>query len=96
MPLAKTRVPLVEIEWVDAAGGARMGWRPLKEIVENARLANACAAGYLLKKTRDFVVIVPHIAKDANGTDGDGELVIPRKWVKIKPVPGRYREVTGL
>lgn len=73
--------PIVLVEWKDAAGGARTGWRPMKE-VERQEVADCYSVGFLLRRTKDEVLIVPHIATIGEQSDGDAELCIPKSWVK--------------
>lgn len=73
--------PIVLIEWRDAAGGARIGWRPMKE-VERQETATCYSVGFLLRQTKEEVLVVPHVATIGDQSDGDAELCIPRSWVK--------------
>ena len=68
---------VVLVNWLDAAGGIREGWRSTRKM---ARLkpAKCQSVGFLLKKTRRAIVVCPHLCHDG---DGDGEIVIPRGWV---------------
>lgn len=68
---------LVKVEWIDAHGGGRYGWRPLEGMTE--RPAPCRSVGYLLRETGEEIVVVPHL----QDTDmGDGEIIIPGRWVK--------------
>lgn len=73
--------PIVLVEWKDAAGGARIGWRPIRE-VEKQETAICYSVGFLLRQTNNEVLIVPHVATLGDQADGDGELCIPKSWVK--------------
>ena len=67
---------LVEVCWLDAAGGERQGWRTLESM--KAMLTHECrSVGFLLHKTDQVVILVPHVT----GDQGDGEIVIPAPWV---------------
>lgn len=74
---------IVLIEWLDAHGGTCLGWRPLREI-RDREPAMVCSTGYLVKETKDYVIVCPHMTKDEDGhfDNGDGELAIPRAWIK--------------
>ena len=75
------RSPIVLIEWADACGGARSGWRHITEI-EKTTPATCYSVGFLMRHTKAEVLIVPHIATVDDQIDGDAELSIPRSWVK--------------
>lgn len=68
---------LVLVEWVDAYGGGRYGWRPLDSMADKP--APCTSVGYLLRHTKEEIVIVPHLQEE---TWGDGEIAIPTGWVK--------------
>ena len=72
---------LVQIDWRDAMGGTRGGWRPLDTM--HAPTADCKSVGWVVEHTAEKIVIVPHLA----GDEGDGELAIPAAWVqKITPL----------
>jgi hypothetical protein len=67
---------LVLIEWLDATGGTRAGWKPVADMKRD--LPHKCrSVGWIIHEDDDRVVIVPHMTGDG---DGDGELTIPRDW----------------
>ena len=67
---------LVLVNWLDAAGGNRDGWRPL--VAMTGMSSHACVSvGFLLHQDDDRIVVVPHVS----GEQGDGEIVIPRSWL---------------
>lgn len=74
---------IVLIEWMDAHGGTCLGWRPIREIRDREPAA-VVSVGYLLKETPEYVVVCPHMTKDENDKFdfGDGELAIPRAWIR--------------
>jgi len=63
------------VTWLDATGGVRSGWRPLKALMEPP--AKVVSVGFLLKQD-DVIVLVPHMT----GDEGDGEICIPSQWVQ--------------
>ena len=72
---------IVLVEWLDACGGERRGWRPMKE-VQAQEPAKCQSVGFLVRKTKTEVVVCPHLARLGDDVDGDAELAIPRSWVK--------------
>lgn len=67
---------LVLVEWHDATGGVRGGWKSVAELVKDK--ARQCrSVGWLAHEDNACVVIVPHTTDDG---DGDGEITIPRDW----------------
>ena len=78
------RMVLVLIEWKDAMGGTRGGWRPLDTM--HAPTADCQSVGWVVEHNEKRIVICPHKA----GDDGDGEIAIPPDWVqKITPLTVR-------
>ena len=73
----QAKLPLVEVEWVDACSKA--GWRPRKEYIEQA-IVPCRTAGYLVASNRKQVVVVQSLS-DTSGHVTDG-IVIPRVSVK--------------
>ncbi len=78
---------LVEVLWLDAAGGERQGWRAVAGM--SSGMAHECrSVGFLIHKSDDRVIVCPHLS----GEQGDGEIVIPASWVvkildlEVKPV----------
>lgn len=75
---------LVIVDWLDATGGTRNGWRSMKEMAVGA-LDSCRSVGWLLVEDKDRLVVIPHISAE----QGDGEIIIPRSWVsKITRIPG--------
>lgn len=72
---------IVKVEWSDATGGVRSGWRPLAEMRKLGAPAPAVSIGYLLREDENSIVVCPHLVGEAMD-EGDGEAVIPRVWVK--------------
>jgi len=83
-----TPLRIVRVDWLDAHGGTRRGWRPRGDLVKLAP-AHAVAIGVLLRDDASFVVVCPHLVGDERGLDpadperleGDGEIAIPRGWI---------------
>ena len=77
---------LVLIEWVDSHSGR--GWQSLDELKDKAEPLYCRSVGWLVKETRDYKVIVPHISGEENGDivlHGCGDLMIPKKAIlKVK------------
>lgn len=65
---------IVKVDWADATGGIRVGWRPLRSMT--APPVKVESVGFLIRND-DVVAIVPHLAEE----DGDGEIAIPAGWV---------------
>jgi hypothetical protein len=74
---------IVMVTWFDAHGGTRNGWRDIKDVV-TVEPVIAVSVGYLMSDTKRRVVIVPHAFLDKDGKleQGDGEIAIPKSWVK--------------
>jgi hypothetical protein len=71
---------LVLVEWVDASGGIRSGWRPLAEIKKTSAPMPALSVGWIIRDDEDCVTVCPHrVGEDHD--QGDGELAIPKSWV---------------
>ena len=69
---------LVMIEWRDAVGGTRAGWKPVADMTRDK--PHQCrSVGWLVSETEERLVIVPHLTND---NDGDGELTIPKDWTQ--------------
>ena len=72
---------LVLVDWKDAMGGTRSGWRPIDTM--HAPTADCQSVGWVVENTAEKIVVVPHKA----GDEGDGEIAIPKDWVqKITPL----------
>ena len=72
---------IVLVEWWDACGGSKSGWHPMKDIVDQ-KPALARSVGFLVRNEPDVVVVCPHTVEADGHMDGDGELAIPKSWVK--------------
>ena len=70
------RMTLVLVDWKDAMGGTRGGWRPLDTM--HAPTADCQSVGWVVEHNEKKIVICPHKA----GDDGDGEIAIPSDWVQ--------------
>jgi len=77
---------IVLIEWVDSHSGK--GWQMVEELEAKAEPLYCRSVGWLIKKTKDCMLISPHIAGEKNGNimlQGCGDMVIPMKAiVKVK------------
>jgi hypothetical protein len=67
---------LVLVNWNDAAGGNKTGWRTL-DSMKGDGLHAVQSVGFLLRKTDELVTVVPHVS----GEQGDGEIDIPCSWI---------------
>ena len=80
---------IVRVDWTDATGGVRGGWRSLVDIRKAAQAAPAVSYGALLHEDEKLVIICPHFVGDRLD-EGDGEVTIPKEWVTkitdLKPV----------
>ena len=78
---------ICKVTWLDATGGNRSGWRPLKSLLGPPE--KVISIGFILKDADDVIVLVPHMASD----EGDGEITIPRTWVTeiVDLVPARKK-----
>lgn len=72
---------LVRVEWHDATGGERTGWRPLKLMKANS-IVPAVSVGYVVSDTDEQITLCPHVVyTDTKTPHGDGEITIPRSWI---------------
>ncbi len=67
------KVPLVVVDWLDAA--QHPGWHSGPEGLEGA---NVRSAGYLVGEGKETITLAQSVAEDGSVAD---VLVIPRKWV---------------
>ena len=65
--------PILMVEWDDATGGNRSGWRALKSLLGPPE--KVISVGFAIRDD-DVITLVPHKA----GDEGDGEISIPRIW----------------
>ena len=71
---------IVKVEWLDASGGIKSGWRPTTDIRKGGKPAPAVSVGFLLTDDENAMIVCPHLVGE-NLEDGDGEVVIPKSWV---------------
>lgn len=71
---------LVMVEWKDASGGIRFGWRSLAEMKKSAKPTHAVSVGFLISSDDDCVTVCPHVVGE-DLDQGDGELAIPKSWI---------------
>lgn len=71
---------LMVIEWEDASGGMRQGWRQLSDMPCKAQ--KAISVGWVIQDSLQATTIVPHVS----GNEGDGEITIPAGWILSKRV----------
>lgn len=69
--------PLVVIEWIDTC--SHDGWRTEKFCIDNNKPSRCCSVGWLLKKSRDKVLITTMREIDDDGCNDRQS--IPRKAV---------------
>jgi hypothetical protein len=87
--IAHPEMRLVLVDWLDAAGGTRGGWKPVAEMGRD--LPVRCrSVGWVVQEDERRIVLVPHLARDG---DGDGEIAIPRDWLQrvVDLVEGKGR-----
>jgi len=69
---------LVLVEWLDAEGGIRSGWRPVKDM---SREPVPCkSVGWLKDDDDNMLLVIPHLGTAGNEHIGDGEIRIPKGW----------------
>lgn len=68
---------VVVIEWLDAGSHSESGWKSLDYIDNEAILCTT--TGWIIKKTRLAVTVAASL-NDAGQYDGD--VTIPRRWIK--------------
>lgn len=76
---------LVKIEWSDANGGWRHGWKDVSDMPKTMEVSLAVSVGYLVHETKTAVLLCPHLVNDKDAperdTQGDGEIAIPKSWI---------------
>ena len=77
--------PLVLVEWDDAAGGHREGWRSLESM--NPEPIRCRSVGWIRHRDDKKIIVVPHVSGDG---DGDGEIVIPAAWARVIHLEERH------
>jgi len=70
------------VEWRDACGGTKEGWRPLEDL-KQIREATILSCGAVIHMDEERLIVCPHIIPDADGNvvEGDAEIAIPMGWV---------------
>jgi len=76
---------IVLVEWYDAQSGPSE-WKEMKEVV-SLKPALGKAVGYLVAENKvdkiPYIVVCPHVVGIGDkAIDGDGELAIPKSWIK--------------
>lgn len=76
---------IVLVEWYDAQSGSSE-WKEMKEVI-SLKPALGKTVGYLVSEGKvdkmHYIVVCPHIVGIGDkAVDGDGELAIPKAWVK--------------
>jgi len=79
------KLKVVRVDWLDAFGGVIKGWDDI-DVLTKGKPIKAVTFGVLLSKTKEKVVVCPHLAGDAKEIDldtaaGDGAISIPAKWI---------------
>ena len=69
---------LVRVDWQDATGGVRTGWRPIPSMTDTTTPARS--VGWLVHEDDDMIVICPHQVGHDYG-EGDGEIRLDRRWL---------------
>jgi hypothetical protein len=73
---------IVLVVWLDACGGSKDGWHSMRSILRQ-KPYEARSVGYLVREEEDYIVVCPHLVGiGERDIDGDGELAIPRSWIK--------------
>lgn len=85
---------IVRIDWLDAHGGNRGGWKDVKDAAQTETLP-ALSVGVVLRETKRTIVVCPHFVSgaadkpvDTSTSQADGEIAIPKKWIKALTVLG--------
>lgn len=80
------RIRVVRVDWLDAHGGIKQGWRPF-DSANRIKPVHAVSFGMLLRSDEKYVVVAGHGCGDQRGLsadslDIDAEIAIPRAWVR--------------
>ncbi len=81
--MAKRKYEIVEVEWVDSMGFD--GWQPEDTILDSVTKANGMTqytCGYLLKRNREYVVIIGSHGDTDASHNVNSALQIPRRAVR--------------
>lgn len=70
--------PIVNVTWMDAS--SHSGWMPLEVVDKEATLFECHSVGYLLKRTKDRVIVAQNLSERSVGKASD-IMVIPSNWV---------------
>lgn len=73
-----TSYRLVLVEWLDAVGGTRGGWKSASDAGRDLP-AKCRSVGWVIHEDDERITIAPHFAHDR---DVDGEITIPRDWAQ--------------
>jgi len=88
----RMKLPLVEVEWLDAMTHTEM-WA-LSDVEEKAQLTRRITSGYLIAETEDGRTIIAHTSDPAEKGDTEDYVtdvtVIPTGWVQgVKYIKGK-------
>lgn len=77
---------LVYIEWYDAYGGSIVGWKDISKIKLLKPMLSK-AVGFYIKEDNisgiNYIIICPYlIGTEEDDPQGDGEIAIPKSWIK--------------
>lgn len=70
---------LVLIKWIDSHSAN--DWTNLKELKTNCKPIHCKSVGWLLSEENEHKLIVPHVAGDANDSEGSGSMTIPNNVI---------------
>ena len=69
---------LVLVEWEDSASG-NTGWQQVSSA--HTELTKCVSVGFMTHKTKEVIVLFPHLDGDKNNPYGQGAMTIPRSAV---------------
>lgn len=69
------------VEWVDAL--ADSGWTKLERVSDIHRCHSI---GFLVKETKNSIVLATAVALDEDGNEANSTLAIPKAWIKKRRV----------
>lgn len=77
---------LVYIEWYDAHGGSIIGWKDISTIRLLKPILSK-SVGFFIKEdivaNIEYIIICPYlIGLNEESPQGDGEIAIPKSWIK--------------
>ena len=76
--------PLVLVEWIDPHSTDN-NWKPIEDICESTDPLHCRSVGWIVKRAKGCITLVPHISGEANGNivqNGFGELTLPRRVIR--------------